>query len=145
LVERLGPVVRGAREPGVYRWRSSAHPAALRRDLSALGWSLHPLDGTGLTSADRLFDAFARGLSFPGWFRPTWDALASCLVDLTWLPARGHVVLWDRYGALARADAKAWHEAHLVCVTAIAARQRYGLPPLYVLLRGAGPTDPPLI
>jgi hypothetical protein len=143
LVERLGPVVRGIRDPGVYRWRSSAHPAALRRELSAAGWALHALDGGGLTSPDRLFDGFARGLCFPGWFRHTWDALGNCLADLSWLPAGGHVVLWDRYGTLAEADAKAWQEAYRVCGTAIATRQRYRLPPLYVLLRGRGPTEPP--
>jgi hypothetical protein len=129
----------------VYRWRSSAHPAALRRDLAAAGWALYPLDGDGFTNPERLFDAFADRLEFPAWFGHTWDALANCLVDLSWRPARGHVVLWDHYGVLARADAKAWHEVHRVCVTAIAVRRRYGLPPLYVLLRGSGPGDPPLL
>jgi hypothetical protein len=144
LVERLGGVVRGIRDPGVYRWRSSAHPAALRRDLSAAGWALHPLDGGDLTSPGLLFDALARGLAFPAWFGRTWDALAHCLVDLSWLPARGHVLLWDRYGTLAQADARAWQEVYGVFHTAIALRQRHGLPPLYVLLRGTGPEQPPL-
>jgi hypothetical protein len=145
LVERLSSVVRGVRDPGVYRWRSSAHPAALRRDLAAVGWALHPVDGGTFTSADRVFDAFAHRLEFPGWFGHSWDTLGNCLVDLSWLPARGHVVLWDRYGTLAQADAKAWYEAHRVCATAIAARRRYGVPPLYVLLRGSGPQDAPLL
>jgi hypothetical protein len=145
LVERLGGVVRGTRDPGVYRWRSSAHPAALGRELSAAGWALHPIDGRGLTSPDRLFDAFARRLCVPAWFRHTWDALGNCLIDLSWLPAGGHVVLWDRYGTLAHTDAKAWQEAYRVCTTAIATRQRYGFPPLYVLLRGSGPAEPPLL
>jgi Barstar (barnase inhibitor) len=145
VTERLASVVRGTREPGVYRWRSRAHPAALRRELAAAGWALHPVDGRRVTGAGEVFDALARTLAFPTRFRPGWDALADGLLDLSWLAGRGHVLLWDRYGALARADARAWERAHGVCAAAASARRRYNAPPLYVLLRGAGPADPPLL
>src|SRR5689334_22300700 len=94
---RLGVLLAGAREPGVYRWRSRAHPGALHRDLTLCGWALHPLDGRGITSPARLYDACAYRMRFPAWFVPDWDALAYCLSDLSWLPGRGHVLLWDRY------------------------------------------------
>lgn len=145
MTERLAAVVRGTREPGVYRWRSSAHPAALRRDLASAGWALYPVDGGTLTCPDDLFDTLAYRLAFPAWFGRTWEALAHCLADLSWLPGRGHIVLWERHGALARADEQAWRQMYAVCAAAIAARERSGAPPLYVLLRGPGPADPPLL
>jgi RNAse (barnase) inhibitor barstar len=40
----------------------------------------------------RLADAFA----FPAWFGQNWDALADCLADMSWLPARGYAVMLDR-------------------------------------------------
>jgi len=140
-VRRLDEVVAGRRPPGVYRWLSRAHPAAVRRELAAEGWQCHVLDGTRIADAPSLFDASARALSLPGWFRPGWDDLALCLADLSWLPGPGHVLVWDRYGVLARHDAQAWSTAHGVLRGAVAARQGCGAPPLYVLLRGSGPTD----
>ena len=147
MIRRLAATVaEGTHPPGVYRWRAKAHPAALRRDLTAAGWSLHVLDGAALTTPEQVFDAFAGRLAFPAWFGRRWDALADCLTDLSWLPGRGHVLLWDRYAVLALADEKAWRQAYRVCADAIAERRRTGAPPLYVLLRGPAPilSDPPL-
>jgi hypothetical protein len=145
MTGRLAALVAGQPVPGVYRWRSRAHGAALRRELGSVGWALYPVDGRQIGGAASLFDTFARELRFPYWFGRNWDALADCLSDLSWLPARGHVVLWDQYGVLARADAKAWGQAYEVCRVAIEARIGYRAPPLYVLLRGTGPSDAPLL
>jgi hypothetical protein len=142
---RLTHVVDGVREPGVYRWRSRAHPAALRRDLSAAGWTLHRLEGQVLTNQVRLFDAFAYQLGFPAWFGRTWDAFSNCLTDLSWLPGRGHVVLWDRYGSLVRGDAEAWDQMYTTCTAAIEMRRQVAARPLYVLLRGTGSQEPPYL
>jgi hypothetical protein len=145
MTGRLDLVVAGRREPGVYRWRSSAHYGALARELTAAGWGLYPLDGRMITEPARLFDACARELRFPIWFGHDWAALSHCLADLSWLPARGHVLLWDRFGVLAHTDPQAWRRAYEVCGQAVAARVRYNAPPLYVLLRGTGPVDAPLL
>ena len=51
MTPRLSAVVSGGRTPGVYRWRSRAHPAAIRRELAAVGMELHHLDGTQITAA----------------------------------------------------------------------------------------------
>lgn len=143
MTGRLAAVTEGVRPPGVYRWLSRSHVEPSRRDLSAAGWRLHTLDGRGITSANRLFDRCARALAFPSWFGHNWDALADCLGDLSWLPGRGHVLLWEQYGVLARSEPKAWRMAHQVFTVAIEERQRNGQPPLYVLLRGAGPIELP--
>jgi hypothetical protein len=143
MTERLGAVLTGARTPGVYRWLSRAHPEAVRRELAAAGWASHPLDGRVITAPKQLFETCARALAFPGRFGHNWDALTDCLGDLSWLPGRGHVVLWDRYGLLARADPKAWRLAYQSFADAAAVGERAGAPPLYLLLRGSGPTEHP--
>jgi hypothetical protein len=140
---RLAIILSGGRPQGVYRWLSRAHPGALRRELAAADWGLHPLDGRAVSDARSLFDRCARALSFPAWFGHNWDTLADCLGDLSWLPGAGHVLLWERYGVLAHADARAWRRAYEVMVDATAARRRIGATPLFVLLRGRGPTDTP--
>jgi hypothetical protein len=113
------------------------------RDLAAAGWSLHHIDGRAVTSAAELFERCAGALAFPKWFGHNWDALADCLSDLSWLPGRGHVLLWDRYGVLARLDPKAWAMVCQVLSRAAEYRRSGGVEPLFVLLRGAGPVARP--
>jgi hypothetical protein len=132
----------GEYPPGVYRWLSRAHPGALGRELAGSGWSGYEL--AGVTDADRLFAGCAGIMAFPGWFGHTWEGLANCLADLSWLAGTGHVLVWERYGVLAEADAKAWRRAYETLERAVAVRIRYAVPPLYVLLRGSGPDVSPL-
>jgi RNAse (barnase) inhibitor barstar len=140
---RLAEVLAGERAPGCYRWPSRAHPHAVGRDLAAAGWTLHRIDGRAVTSAAELFERCADALAFPKWFGHNWDALADCLGDLSWLPGRGHVLLWDRYGVLARLDPKAWGMVCRVLSRAAENRRAGGAEPLFVLLRGAGPVVRP--
>jgi hypothetical protein len=138
---RLEAVTGGGRPAGVYRWLSRAHTEAVRRELAAAGWAVYVLDGRGLGGAQGLFDRCARVLAFPAWFGHNWDALADCLGDLSWLPGKGYVLLWEQYGALARSDPAAWRMALEVFAAAIETRHETGAVPLYVLLRGTGPAD----
>jgi hypothetical protein len=141
---RLDAVVHATRPPGVYLWRSRAHYSAVRRELTASGWLAHLLDGRRIADPPALHEECAQVLAFPAWFGHNWDALADCLADLSWLPGRGHVVIWDQYGVLARADLKAWRQAYEVFSAAIAFRAGAGQPPLYLLLRGTGPVLSPV-
>jgi hypothetical protein len=140
---RLAAVVSGGCAPGVYRWRSHAHPGAVGRELAGAGWTGYALAG-GVDDAGRLFEACAGTFAFPGWFGHTWESLADCLGDLSWLDGSGHVLLWERYGVLARADQKSWRLAYEAFEAAVALRIRYAAAPLYVLLRGSGPEHSPL-
>jgi hypothetical protein len=140
----LTGLVEGRCAPGVYRWPSRAHPGAVGRELTAAGWGGYPLAGHEVTDAGRFFDGCAAALAFPSWFGHSWEALADCLTDLTWLPGEGHVLLWERYGVLAAGDLKAWRRAYETVEGAVAARIRYAAPPLFVLLRGTGPRTSPV-
>ena len=145
-------MVDGAVPPGVYRWRSRAHPSAVRRELAAVDWLGYRLDGRRVTDAAALHDRCASLLSFPAWFGRDWTGLVDCLGDLSWLPAvtegvpaRGQVVLWDGYATLAASDGRAWRRGYEAFETAIGLRVRYRLSPLYLLLRGAGPGGSPVV
>jgi hypothetical protein len=143
VAPRLSALVSGAVAPGLYRWRSRAHPGAVRRELTGVGWGGYALGGQ-VTDARRFFDGCAEALAFPGWIGHSWEALADGLADLSWLPAHGHVLLWERYGVLAAGDRKAWRRAYETLDGALATRVRYAAAPLYVLLRGTGPPTSPV-
>ena len=40
-----------------------------------------------------LLEEFSRVFSFPEYFGHNWDALAECLADLEWIPAKGYLVV----------------------------------------------------
>ncbi|MQA27014.1 MAG: hypothetical protein GEU94_16485 [Micromonosporaceae bacterium] len=138
---RLNTLLDGTRPPGVYRWTSRAHPAAMRRELASVDWGCHLLEGRATTDRERFFDMCAEGLALPAWFGHNFDALADCLADLSWLPGRGHVLLWRHYGVYAERDPAGWPVAREVFADAAAARAQTELVPLFLLLRGHGPAD----
>jgi hypothetical protein len=139
---RLSALLAGEYPPGVYRWRSRAHPGSLGRELTGAGWCGYAL--TGVSDSAGLFEVCAEVLTFPAWFGHTWEGLGDCLADLSWLPGAGHILLWERYGDLAGGDGKSWRQAYETIERAVASRVRYASPPLYVLLRGTGPDSSPV-
>jgi len=138
---RLAALLDGTRPPGVYRWTSTAHPAAMRRELSGAGWGCHLMEGRTVTDRERFFDACATSLAVPAWFGRNFETLFVCLTDLSWLPGQGHVLLWRQYGVFAEHDPQSWTKARDVFADAVAERVKRHSPPLYVLLRGHGPTE----
>jgi hypothetical protein len=74
--------------------------------LQQQGGMVARMDGRELRDPASLFTAFARELSFPGYFGRNWDALADCLHD--WhghqFDAQGLAVLVDDADHLTQAD-----------------------------------------
>ncbi len=54
-------------------------------------------------SKDELLQRLAISLQLPATFGHNWDALADCLRDPGWLPAWGHVLLFEHADALRQA------------------------------------------
>ena len=52
-------------------------------------------DLAGCHDKDELLHRLAVSLQLPASFGHNWDALADCLRDLGWLPAWGHVLLFE--------------------------------------------------
>lgn len=144
-MRRLDPLFNGEREPDVYRWASRAHPASVTRELQRHGWSCAVLDGRSVTSSEQFLTACAQLLSFPVYFEYTWDGLAECLGDLSWLPpAKGYVLLYDDGAVFARHDPDGWARA-LAVLRAAAVERSPRAAPLYVLLRRTGLREQPLL
>ncbi len=62
-------------------------------------------DLAGCHGKAELLRRLAASLSLPADFGHNWDALADCLRDLGWLPAWGHVLLFEHAEALHRSAA----------------------------------------
>ncbi|WP_330329426.1 barstar family protein [Streptomyces sp. NBC_00536] len=64
-------------------------PRALAPALAAAeeaGWTTVRLDLDGVRSKDELMRRCGEALRLPEHFGGNWDALADCLIDLSWLP-----------------------------------------------------------
>lgn len=57
------------------------------------GHVLRYVDGAACGTKSAVLGAFAAALDFPADTGRNWDALAECLADLEWLPARGYAVV----------------------------------------------------
>lgn len=77
---------------------------ALEEIAREIGFAIATVDLAGCDDKDEVLDAFAAGLRFPDWFGRNWDALADCLGDLSWWPAKGYLLLLDHAGAWRDAD-----------------------------------------
>jgi len=78
----------------------------------------HVLNGPEMTGKREAVDEIAKALSFPEWFGHNLDALHDSLVDLSWLPAGEHVLIWPRPDVLARRDPQAFEAIKAVLTDA---------------------------
>jgi len=86
--------------PGVHPLPAHALPALLHAAHTA-GMRLYRIDLSACEDKATILAALAKGLSFPAWFGHNWDALADCLSDLSWLPDRSVVVVFEHARRLA--------------------------------------------
>ncbi len=95
LTERLLDASRS----GVYR---ASRTDEIEDAISGTDLRLARISLAGARDKDAVLDALSLALGFPGWFGRNWDALEDCLADLSWRPADGHVLLVERFEALAQ-------------------------------------------
>ncbi len=96
---------------GVYA--AAAPIRALRQAAVAHGLAWFDLDLKGVTAKRELLARCQTALGLPPSFGRNWDALADCLGDFSWQPARGYVVHCRNGGAFAQAapaDFATWLE-----------------------------------
>ena len=126
---------------GLYRVPTRLSLPTLTPRITATDARLALLDGDAIADKATFLRACADALVFPPYFGRNWDALADCLTDLSWLPARGHALLYDNPALLIRHSPAAWATAEAIFSEA-AARWRAADVPFVVLLRRTGELAP---
>jgi len=53
------------------------------------------IDLEGCADKAEFLRRVALGLRFPAWFGHNWDALSDCLSDLSWMPGKGYVLIFE--------------------------------------------------
>ncbi len=135
-MSKIQAVLSLARDPGTYRFRSRASPTTIRRALEKAGWRLFYLDGREIHDKTSFLQACATAMDFPAYFRPNWDAFEECVNDLSWAPAQGYVILFDRAGRFELSAPHDWAMAMDILQDAVASWHASSVP-MYVLVRGA--------
>ncbi|NGO14227.1 hypothetical protein G5C60_43210 [Streptomyces sp. HC44] len=104
----LAPVLDGSAPPGVLSWPARLPVDRALEAAREAGWETAVLDLAGVSDKPGLMAACATALRLPDWFGANWDALADCLADLEWWPARrGRLLLvrdWQEYAAARPAE-----------------------------------------
>ena len=90
------------------------------------GYSCAQADLAGCGDRDTFLLRVAEALEFPEWFGRNWDAFFDCLTDLSWLPARGHVLVLLNTGEMRRAAPEAFDTAISIMQEAAQAWQKRG-------------------
>jgi RNAse (barnase) inhibitor barstar len=106
---------------------AAAALARLLAPAAAMGLHVARVDLAGCAGKPDLLARIAAALAFPPTFGHNWDALADFLADLSWLPGRGVVLVFENAapeGGLAEADFATLLEI-LAGTAAYAARQRW--------------------
>lgn len=93
---------------GVYVVASSPGRQVLEDQLAAADRRLCHVALHGVSDKPGLIDAVRTAIGAPQWTGRNWDAVSDALSDLSWSPARGHVVWLESPGALARSAPDVW-------------------------------------
>jgi len=120
----------GPSPSGVYRIGQGVDAASVRRLAEEHGWRPIVVDGRTARDKASLIEACARAFAFPDWVGRNWDALADALGDLSWLPADGFLVTWQRQRVVT-----GWETVVDVLQRATRQLERTGRP-MVVLVRG---------
>jgi len=102
--------------------------AAVTRLAQSLGLDAVRIDLDGCSDKGALLERTASALGFPAWFGGNWDAFFDCLADLSWRPARGHVLVFENTGDMRRHAPEALDTALTILGDAAAAWDERGRP-----------------
>lgn len=80
---------------GLYTVSGTKELARVTQAAEASGLTVIRIDLAGVGDKPGLLKATAESLHFPEYFGMNWDALEECLTDLSWLPAKGHVLYFS--------------------------------------------------
>ena len=129
--------------PGVYLISAVLGLEDVRAFAADRAFHYVSLDGDETLDKQSFLREVARALRFPAYFGENWDAFDESVRDLSWMPAKGYVLVYDGFDHLAQLDPAAWHT---VLTFFHEATEYWGQRhiPMYVLLRGRASAAPGL-
>jgi RNAse (barnase) inhibitor barstar len=95
---------------------------------TSLGLETVRVDLAGCEDKAGLLERIAAALALPSWFGANWDALYDCLLDLSWRPGQGWVLILENAHDLRRAAPDALDTALAIMNDAATAWQARGVP-----------------
>src|SRR5260221_4815902 len=98
-MESLRTLLRSGSHGGVYWCTSHAPTVDLEKLVTAAGWGYFHIEGQKLMKKEQFLNHAALAMHFPEYFGDNWDAFEDCLTDLSWIDARGFVILYDHTDA----------------------------------------------
>lgn len=125
----------GAGPAGIFLMSDDVSPARVAALSRLKALRDFDVDCSGARSKRRLMDTLASGLALPDYFGANWDALADCLTDLEWVPAKGYVLVLRGLEGLARQSPKDYAMLLDVLVDGVTYWREQDVP-FYVLLAG---------
>lgn len=134
---RIEDLLNGQIEPGIYRVPANADPATIQRAAEEHGWRVFHVDGATIRDKRSFIRTTGDAMDFPAYSGQNWDAFEESLRDLSWVPARGYVLLIDQPGQFIADDPEQWRVAQGILRDAIGFWREQGAP-MAVLLRRAG-------
>jgi len=102
--------------------------AAVTRLAQSLGLDAVRIDLDGCAEKGEFLERTAAALGFPSWFGGNWDAFFDCLADLSWRPARGHVLVFENTADMRRHAPEALDTAVTILADAAVAWDERGTP-----------------
>jgi len=99
---------------------------AVVRVAQSLGLDAARIDLDGCAEKSEFLERTAAALGFPSWFGGNWDAFFDCLADLSWRPARGHVLVFENTADMRRHAPEALDTALTILRDAAAAWDERG-------------------
>ncbi len=137
MTKKLDDVIYGTLTPGFYRVSTWVRPASIEKRVRQAGWQYAYLDGGSIRSKDEFLHGMQEAFRFPSYFGHNWDALEECMLDLSWLPAPGYVLLYNQPNRFIGNALDEWTTAYLILEEAVAHWHREGAP-LFVIFRRTG-------
>ena len=122
---------------GVYRLDANLWPEEIAAETAARGWRFSYLYGATIFDKRTFLAACQATLGLPGYFGHNWDAFEEVINDLSWAPAAGYVLLYDRVANFAANRPAEWAIALDILRSTANQWTRRGVP-CYVLLRQTG-------
>lgn len=134
---KLAKLLENKKKTGMYRIEAKEDLAEVTAKAEALGWMVFQMDGGDLPDKSAFLSRSATVMRFPAYFGQNWDAFEETINDLSWAPAAGYVLLYDRVANFAVNRPAEWAIALDILRAAAAEWARRGVP-FTVLLRQDG-------